>query len=87
MVAARWQSGGRVGGWKLVAAKGDPWALYDLKTDRAESQDLAQQQPEKAKQLESLWNRQVEAFLQLTAKNSPRQNPKKRPAKSKTRDK
>ncbi len=31
----------RVGDWKLVAAKGDPWELYDLRTDRAEQNNLA----------------------------------------------
>jgi arylsulfatase len=30
----------RAGDWKLVAAKGDPWELYNLKNDRAESQNL-----------------------------------------------
>ena len=34
----------RVGDWKLVA-KGDngPWELYDLKTDRCEQKNLAEQ--------------------------------------------
>jgi arylsulfatase len=58
----------RVGDWKLVAAKGDPWELYDLRTDRAESQNLASAQPEKAAELEALWNRQVEEMTQLAAK-------------------
>jgi arylsulfatase A-like enzyme len=50
----------RVGDWKLVAAKGDPWELYDLRTDRAESNNLADSQPEKAKELEAIWTNQME---------------------------
>jgi arylsulfatase len=50
----------RVGDWKLVAAKGDPWALYDLKTDRAEQHDLASKFPERAAELERLWQQQTD---------------------------
>ncbi|GBL24752.1 hypothetical protein EMGBS6_15370 [Opitutia bacterium] len=35
----------RVGDFKLVAAKGDAWALYDLSTDRAEQFDLSARCP------------------------------------------
>ncbi len=37
----------RIGPWKLVSAKGRPWELYDLATDRTERNDLAQQHPER----------------------------------------
>jgi len=37
----------RIGPWKLVAAKGGPWELYNLETDRTELNDLAQQDPER----------------------------------------
>jgi arylsulfatase len=49
----------RVGDWKLVSAKNERWELYDLRTDRAESQDLAASQPDKVKELESMWNEQL----------------------------
>jgi len=52
----------RQGDFKLVAAKGDPWALYDLSKDRAESKDLVAKMPGKARKLEELWNQQVEEF-------------------------
>jgi arylsulfatase len=71
----------RVGDWKLVAAKGDPWELYDLRKDRAESQNLAQELPEKAKELESLWNQQTEEMSRLaekTARNQPPRNRERR---------
>ena len=35
----------RVGDWKLVTARGRPWELYDLRRDRAESHDLASNDP------------------------------------------
>ena len=47
----------RVADWKLVAARDDPWELYDVRDDRAESQNLAQERPEKATELDALWER------------------------------
>lgn len=55
----------RAGDWKLVAAKGDAWALYNLKTDRAEQHDLAAQMPEKVKELAEAWQKQTDAFTAL----------------------
>ena len=55
----------RVGDWKLVAAKGDPWELYDLKTDRAEQNNLAAKMPDKAKELEQIWQKQADEFTAL----------------------
>ena len=52
----------RQGNFKLVAAKGDPWALYDLSKDRAESNDLAGKMPDKVTELEGIWNQQVSDF-------------------------
>jgi arylsulfatase len=65
----------RVGDWKLVAAKGDAWALYDLKTDRAEQNDLAAKMPEKAKELADLWQKQTDAYIAL-AKQTLADQPK-----------
>ena len=46
----------RVADWKLVAkgAQG-PWELYDLRTDRAEMNDLARAEPDRATDLAALW--------------------------------
>ncbi len=55
----------RVGDYKLVAAKGDAWALYDLSVDRAEQNDLSAKMPEKAKELADLWQKQTEEFSAL----------------------
>ena len=37
----------RLGDWKLVALPGKPWELYNLKVDRTELTDLAQQEPQR----------------------------------------
>jgi arylsulfatase len=58
----------RVGDWKLVAAEGEPWELYDFKTDRAEQRNLATKMPDKAKELQQLWERQTASFTELAKK-------------------
>ena len=58
----------RIGNWKLVAADGDPWELYDLSVDRAESNNLAAKMPGKAKELEEAWNRQLKEMGELAEK-------------------
>jgi arylsulfatase A-like enzyme len=58
----------RRGDWKLVAAKGDPWALYDLTTDRAEQNDLAAKHPKLVKTLAALWQRQADEYTVLAKK-------------------
>jgi arylsulfatase len=45
----------RLGEWKLVARHGDPWELYNVETDRTEHNNLAADQPEKVKELSSLY--------------------------------
>ncbi len=57
----------RRGDWKLVAAKGQPWELYDLSVDRAETNNRATQHPEKVRELEQAWTQRWKEFQQ-TAK-------------------
>jgi arylsulfatase len=55
----------RAGKWKLVsqvkrnlrftAEDMDQWELYNLETDRSEMNDLADQYPERVKEMSSLW--------------------------------
>ena len=60
----------RAGNWKLVAGKGDPWELYDLAKDRAETRDLATTHPEKVDELRRLWEeRRDEYFEQARREN------------------
>ena len=65
----------RVGDWKLVAARDQPWELYDLKTDRAESQNQAANHPEKVRELEQLWQQQLNQFAELAGKTAALANP------------
>jgi arylsulfatase len=76
-----WQHEGnravRVGSWKLVAAgKEAPWELYDLETDRGESKNLAQERPEKVRELEQLWTARFHAHRELALRDAPAAKPK-----------
>lgn len=77
----------RMGDWKLVAAMGDPWELYDLTNDRAESNNLIERYPEKAKQLEAQWNQQLNAMIELAKPTAGRPDPAKAEGKGKTKPK
>ncbi len=59
----------RVDKWKLVADEGQPWELYNLDTDRAESNDLSKARPEKARELERAWERQLNAMIETVSKS------------------
>ncbi|MGC8638745.1 MAG: arylsulfatase [Isosphaeraceae bacterium] len=56
----------RVGDWKLVAARGRDWELYDLAHDRTETLDLARQFPEKVSELSAVWKLRRDEFLELS---------------------
>ena len=47
----------RIGDWKLVSAEidHDAWELYDLATDRAESNNLASKQPDRVREMSARW--------------------------------
>ena len=66
--ALAWATSGcraiRLGDWKLVSAKGGPWELYNLATDRTELTDLAKEQPERVTEMAA-------AFQQWLAKDRP----------------
>lgn len=69
--------------WKLVAARGEKLQLYDLSKDRAENVDLAAKFPDKAKELNDLWQKYATEFAEL-AKKDPGTTPKpKKNAKTK----
>jgi arylsulfatase len=61
----------RAGDWKLVADHNHPWELYDLRTDRAESHDLAADHPDQVRDLERAWTAHAEEFRTLAAKDLP----------------
>jgi len=45
----------RQGQWKLVSAHGGSWELYDLEADRTELNNLIEKHPDKARELERLY--------------------------------
>ncbi len=61
----------RQGDWKLVAAKGQPWELFNLREDRTETNDLSSRHPEKVKQLEHAWNGRLSEFRDLALRDLP----------------
>ncbi len=58
----------RAGDWKLVAAEGEAWELYNLAEDRAETNNLADTSPAKVGQLAKLWQDYTSKFEQLVAR-------------------
>ena len=73
----------RVGDMKLVAAKDQPWELYDLATDRGETKNLATSQSDKVRELEARWTKRWDEFAALAAKDAP---PETKPARKKKKD-
>nr|MBC8289011.1 arylsulfatase [Planctomycetota bacterium] len=49
----------RVGDWKLVAAKGDEWELFDLSKDRSETTNLAAKHPKRVQEMAEMWQLQM----------------------------
>lgn len=47
----------RIGQWKLVSAKGGPWELYNMETDRTELDDLAERHPERVREMAEIFQR------------------------------
>ena len=82
------QAPSRIGAFFVAAAKGDAWALYDLKTDRAEQNDLSAKMPEKAKELADLWQKQTDEYValaKLTLAEQPKGKAGKGAAKKKAK--
>jgi arylsulfatase len=55
----------RIGNWKLVSEKDQPWELYDLANDRSESHDVAGDQPQRVDRMQAAWLARLETFRQL----------------------
>lgn len=60
----------RTGNWKIVAAKDEPWELFNLSADRTESDNLAGSNPEKVVEMENQWKKMLEEFRQVTPQKS-----------------
>jgi arylsulfatase len=59
----------RVGDWKLVAARNEPWELFDLAADRTETRNLAGDHPEKVRELAQRWQRRRDEFHALARRD------------------
>ena len=57
----------RIGDWKLVSFKSQPWELYNMVNDRTELKNLASQEPERLKTMVKEWHRMAENVLQAPA--------------------
>lgn len=64
----------RKGDWKLVAAENNEWELFNLAADRAETNNLAAQHPEKVAELADLWAHHWQEFQQIAARDLPEAN-------------
>ena len=73
----------RIGDWKLVAGKGDPWELYDLSVDRAEQKNLAAVMPEKVMELENAWESQTESATRIALEGRTAKPLAEKPAREK----
>ena len=56
----------RMGQWKAVAAKDQPWELYDVASDRSEQSDMAKSQPEILSRLTNQWDSTTKEFTTLS---------------------
>ena len=52
----------RVGDWKLVAAKGEPWELYNLADDRSETRNLAATHTNRVEEMAIQWQDQFDQW-------------------------
>jgi arylsulfatase len=60
----------RVGTWKIVAAGADSaWELYDLTSDRSESRNLADEMPERVREMGAQWSRLEEEYFSLARRD------------------
>lgn len=65
----------RAGDWKLVTLAKGNWELYDLSRDRREQNNLASTRPDKVRELETMWNQQLEATIKLALSDPPAAEP------------
>ena len=57
--------------WKITTIeKGGPWELYDLSTDRGETNNLAEENSDKLNELIMLWDAQRKAIIEQISKDT-----------------
>ncbi|MDX1943800.1 MAG: arylsulfatase [Pirellulaceae bacterium] len=75
----------RVGDWKLVAAKGTDWELFNLAEDRSETKNLAATEPDRVRKMADLWAAKNAEFGELAMRGVAPSPPAK--GKNKTKAK
>lgn len=76
----QWGSGSamREGKWKIVRMRTDPWELYDLDANRTETVNLAEQHPERVKQMGAAWDAWYRECAGKAYGAKPEQAPRKK---------
>jgi arylsulfatase len=59
----------RQGRWKLVAVHRGQWELYDMESDRSELHNLANQYPERVRDMAMLWDRLHKTFIEQSGEH------------------
>ena len=54
----------RAGKWKLVAVHHGKWELYDMEADRSELHNVAQEHPDRVRQMAAQWERSHRTFIE-----------------------
>lgn len=57
----------RTDNWKIVAAKDEPWSLYDMENDPAETSDLAEVDAVRVAEMKALWQKQLDQFIEMNS--------------------
>ena len=60
----------RVGNWKLIADKDEPWELFNLEEDRTESNNLADSYPDKVLEMDKQWNIMLDEIREVAPRKS-----------------
>ena len=60
-----------MGRWKTVAARNQPWELYDLETDRGEQSDIAESRPAILYELTQRWDAMTHEFTRNSRPDVP----------------
>lgn len=58
----------RIDDWKIVAAKNEPWSIFNMKDDPAETNDLAKTESERVSEMKLLWQAQLDQFIKSMKK-------------------
>jgi arylsulfatase len=57
----------RIGDWKAVSFRSEPWELYNLRNDRAETKDLSLEHPDRLHSMVQQWTDMAESVLHAPA--------------------